>query len=64
PYPARYLTLDDAGVLAAARSDPEGFLGGMKTPVVLDEVQFAPELLPALKANVDRERKPGRFLLT
>jgi predicted AAA+ superfamily ATPase len=60
----RYLNLDDATVLAAARSDPTGFLGGLAGPVTLDEVQKAPELFPAMKAVVDRARRPGRFLLT
>ena len=62
--PARYLTFDDAGVLAAARQDPSGFLAGLTGPVVLDEVQRAPDLFLAIKADVDRRRRPGRFLLT
>lgn len=62
--PSRYLTLDDASVLSAARSDPEGFLGGLDGPIVLDEVQRAPDLFLAMKAEVDRHRRPGRFLLT
>jgi len=63
-HPARYFTFDDAGVLAAAQADPTGFLAGMDGPIVLDEVQRAPELFLALKAAVDRDRRPGRFLLT
>jgi hypothetical protein len=63
-HPSRYLTLDDAVVLAAARQDPAGFLAGIHGPVVIDEVQRAPELFLAIKAEVDRARKPGRFLLT
>ncbi len=59
-----YLTLDDAATLAAATSDPAGFIGGFDGPVVLDEVQKAPALFPAIKREVDRDRKPGRFLLT
>ena len=62
--PATYLTLDDIGVLSAARSDPQGFLTGLSGPVVLDEVQHAPGLFPVLKAAVDKQRVPGRFLLT
>lgn len=62
--PRRYLTLDDAAVLSAARSDPAGFVGGLIGPVTLDEVQRAPELFLAIKAAVDRDRQPGRFLLT
>lgn len=61
---ARYLTLDDAGILSAAKSDPAGFIGGLEGPIILDEVQRAPELFVAIKAAVDRERRPGRFLLT
>jgi uncharacterized protein len=64
-WPARYLTLDDAAVLSAARTAPEDFLAGLgEHPVILDEVQRAPELFVALKATVDRARRPGRFLLT
>jgi uncharacterized protein len=60
----QYLTFDDASVLSAARQDPSGFIAGFSGPIVLDEVQFAPELFPAIKAAVDRKRVPGRFLLT
>lgn len=63
-HPARYLTMDRAAVLAAARSDPEGFLLETKGPLILDEIQRAPELVLAIKASVDRDRRPGRFLLT
>lgn len=63
-HPAQYLTFDDVGVLAAAHADPAGFLAGLNGPVVLDEVQRVPELFIALKASVDRDRRPGRFLLT
>jgi predicted AAA+ superfamily ATPase len=63
-HPARYLTLDDAAILAAAKSDPAGFLAGLDGPVVIDEVQRVPELFLAIKAEVDRKRLPGRFLLT
>jgi predicted AAA+ superfamily ATPase len=63
-HPARYLTLDDATILAAAREDPAGFLSDLEGPVILDEVQRAPALLPAIKIAVDRDRRPGRFLLT
>lgn len=60
---AHYLTLDTAATLSAARSDPEGFVQGLSTPCVLDEVQRVPELLLAIKARVDSQRKPGSFLL-
>lgn len=63
-HPAAYLTLDDAAVLAAATTDPTAFVSGLVGPVVLDEIQRAPDLLLAVKASVDRDRAAGRFLLT
>ncbi len=60
----RYLTLDDRVVLAAAKADPAGFIAGLSGPVVMDEIQRAPELFLDMKAAVDRDRRPGRFLLT
>jgi predicted AAA+ superfamily ATPase len=59
-----WLTLDDAAVLDAARTDPVGFVTGRRGLVGIDEAQRVPELLLAVKAEVDRERRPGRFLLT
>lgn len=63
-HPARYLTLDDAAVLAAARHDPAGFLRSLDGPAVIDEGQRAPEIFLAMKAEVDNDPRPGRFLLT
>ncbi len=63
-HPARYLTMDDPPVLAAAAGDPVGFLDGLAGDVVLDEVQLVPGLFRPLKAAVDRDRRSGRFLLT
>lgn len=59
-----YLNLDDGTLLEAARQDPLGFVEGLPERVTLDEVQRAPELLLAIKSVVDRDRQPGRFLLT
>ncbi len=59
-----YATLDDGAELSAALADPEGFVRGLAGPVVLDEIQRAPELFRAIKASVDRDRAVGRFLLT
>src|SRR6266700_3254782 len=61
---AEYFTLDDAATLAAAQSDPDGFITGLPDRVILDEVQRVPELFRAIKRSVDAKRKPGRFLLT
>ena len=60
----RYLTLDDTTVLAAALANPAGLIAGLDGPVVIDEVQRAPGLFLAIKAEVDRKRTPGRILLT
>lgn len=58
-------SLDDAGVLAAALDDPVGFLTAPDRPLVIDEVQRAGEpLVRAIKAQVDRDRTPGQFVLT
>jgi predicted AAA+ superfamily ATPase len=59
-----YITLDDPVMLTAARNDPAGFVAHTRGPVILDEVQRAPELFAAIKPEVDRQRQPGRFLLT
>jgi hypothetical protein len=59
-----YLTLDDFSVREAVASDPEGFLAALDTPAVIDEVQLEPKLFRAIKSSVDRDRTPGRFLLT
>jgi predicted AAA+ superfamily ATPase len=64
-YPGgRYLTLDDPAVRRAAEVDPDGFVAQFKGTTVLDEIQLAPHLFRAIKAEVDRDRRPGRFLLT
>lgn len=63
-YPARYVTLDNAGILSAAGADPSGFIAGIEKPVVIDEAQRIPELLLSIKEDVDRNRQPGRYILT
>jgi len=62
--PATILTLDDQATRDAAAADPTGFLAGLVTPVVIDEVQRVPDLLLAIKVRVDRDPAPGQFLLT
>ena len=63
PGNRRFLSLDDLDVVDAARRDPETLLGGSQ-PVTLDEVQREPNLLHAVKRSIDRQRQPGKFLLT
>ena len=59
-----YFTFDDQTILLAAQQDPTGFIQNLPERVTLDEVQRVPALMLAIKAAVDRNRKPGRFLLT
>ena len=59
-----YVTLDDPLVRALAREDPALFLQRFQPPLLLDEVQYAPELLTYIKIQVDRDRRPGSFWLT
>ncbi|SEM22881.1 ATP-binding protein [Halomonas daqiaonensis] len=59
-----YLNLDDPTLMEAAQQDPLGFIESLPERVTLDEAQRAPELLLAIKSVVDRDRSPGRFLLT
>ncbi|MEW6219359.1 MAG: ATP-binding protein [Thermodesulfobacteriota bacterium] len=47
-----------------ARQDPELFLDNRPPPIILDEIQYAPELIPAIKRRVDRQRLPGQYILT
>ncbi len=49
---------------ALASADPTGFVRAQAEPVAIDEIQKAPALFPAIKLAVDRDRRPGRFLLT
>jgi uncharacterized protein len=63
-YSAGYVTLDDPIELAAAQRDPVAFVERFSDSMIIDEIQRAPELLLPIKASVDRDRRPGRFLLT
>ncbi len=58
------ITLDDEARRRAAIEDPTGFVADLDTPVAIDEVQRAPDLLLAIKQSVDEDQRPGRFLLT
>jgi len=64
PYPARYISLDDLRTLNAAHRDPVGLIDSADGPLIIDEIQRAPELLLPIKAAIDRDRRPGRFILT
>jgi predicted AAA+ superfamily ATPase len=59
-----YLSFDDDVLRASAQADPVGFVADLPEKAVLDEVQRVPELFTSIKAVVDRDRRPGRFILT
>lgn len=61
-----YVSFDDTMERAFALTDPNGFLDRFGSrPVILDEIQYAPELLPSLKLRIDKDRQQnGRWLLT
>ncbi len=61
----QYLTFDESDLQNAASSDPKGFVTAFSNhPVVIDEVQMVPEILPYIKQAVDQNTTPGRFLFT
>lgn len=57
------IDLDDAATRAAVAADPALFVSG-RSPVCIDEYQHEPELLSAIKAELNRDLRPGRFILT
>ncbi|MBW2100023.1 MAG: ATP-binding protein, partial [Deltaproteobacteria bacterium] len=59
-----YVTLDDPLILDLAREDPALFMQRFPAPVLIDEIQYAPQLLPYIKMAADRERKTGMYWLT
>ncbi len=59
-----YVTLDDLNERNIAKTDPELFLQLHKPPVLIDEVQYAPELFTYIKIHVDKNHAPGAFWLT
>ena len=59
-----YVTLDDPQVKALAKNDPQLFLQVYKPPLLIDEIQYAPELFPYIKMAVDSVRQKGMFWLT
>ncbi len=59
-----YVTLDDLNERSLAKTDPEMFLQLHKPPVLIDEVQYAPELFTYIKIYADSHQEPGAFWLT
>lgn len=64
-YPkAAYVTFDDPALARHAETQPDAFFAERPSPLILDEVQYVPGLFRHLKKVIDRDRRPGRFLLT
>src|ERR1700733_7154861 len=59
-----FVTLDDDVALSSARRDPSGWIASLPKPVIIDEVQRVPEIFLAMKLDIDKNRIPGRYLLT
>lgn len=60
----RYITLDDLNVRELAKDDPKLFIQQFPAPVLIDEIQYAPELLPYIKIEIDKHRINGNYWLT
>lgn len=59
-----YVTLDDPDDLSLARSEPRLFLQRYPRPILIDEIQYAPGLLPYIKMEADQNQRAGDFWLT
>jgi len=59
-----YVLLDEGDVRSLAIEDPRGFLEKYPPPVILDEIQNAPNLLPYIKARIEENKKPGQWVIT
>lgn len=60
----QYVTLDHPRIRDLAKTDPELFLQQYSAPIIIDEIQYAPELLPYIKIKVDEQRVNGQYYLT
>jgi predicted AAA+ superfamily ATPase len=60
----KYLSLEDPDIALLARSDPRGFLEAWPNGLVLDEAQYVPELFKYIKTMVDKNPKPGMYIIT
>lgn len=60
----RFVSLESPEARIRAKNDPISFLQKYNEPVILDEIQYAPELLSYIKVKIDQNRKPGRWLFT
>jgi len=61
---ANYVVFDPVSDIGNARRDPDLFLDNHPSPIILDEIQYAPELVAAVKRRIDQNRASGRYILT
>lgn len=59
-----YVNMEEIDVRMRANSDPKGFLSQHKTPIIIDEIQYVPELFSYIKSAIDQKRKPGQWIIT
>ncbi|MCG2712772.1 MAG: AAA family ATPase, partial [Candidatus Omnitrophica bacterium] len=59
-----FISLEDPDIRIRAKNDPRIFLKQYPPPVVIDEIQYVPELLLYIKSRIDHDRKPGQWLIT
>ncbi len=59
-----YISLENPDVRLRAKEDPISFLRQITKPVILDEIQYVPELLSYIKSAIDENRTPGKWILT
>lgn len=64
PHSHRFVSLEDPDMRLRARADPRAFLDQYPPPIILDEIQYCPELLSYIKTRIDQDRRPGQWLLT
>jgi len=58
------ISLENPDVRIRAKEDPIGFLNQYRPPLIIDEIQYVPELLSYIKTRIDENRKPGQWLFT
>ncbi len=60
----RFVSLENPDIRLRAQNDPAGFLSRYPTPLIIDEIQYVPDLLSYIKTKIDEDRRPGQWLLT
>ena len=59
-----YVSMEDPDTRSRCKDDPRGFLDQYQPPIIIDEIQYVPELLSYIKSRIDDVRKPGQWVLT